>query len=77
MALLSTLIAIPLLPSIILTIGNIFSGVGIGKADDWIYEEMSLSSTLALAWANLGLGGKVITVFVAALFYCLHWISPV
>ena len=66
--LLGVLIAIPLLPSIILTTGNIFSGIGVSKVDDWIYEEMSLNSILTIAWAHLGLGGKVIAIFAAVLF---------
>ena len=62
-------LAIPLLPSIISVIRNIFNDFGVSKVDDWMYDGgFSLISGLTTSWAESGLGGKIIVVLLAVLF---------
>lgn len=60
------LVAIPLIPTILSFIGNLFSSIGVSRVDDWIYGGASFSSMIVAGWAEIGLVGKAITVAVTA-----------
>jgi Ca-activated chloride channel family protein len=66
-ATLGILVAIPLLPTIITILGNVFRGLGASRVDDWIYSGGSYGLSLLAVWSELELGGKAIAVLVVAL----------